>query len=351
MVSVRNLGVLVGCLIVAACRPDLTETVSIVGAPRMLAVRSDPPEAAPKAMLAYTALYADGSGAITSAPIDWAFCEARKPLKELGPVNPSCLARSADVLIELGVGPEVPAVMPDIACRQFGPDAPEPVPGQPASRPADPDTTGGYYQPLRLLVSTDGSDVYTIAETRVSCGVAGAPPDLSTAFQQRYHLNANPAVESLGIVNGTVVTPLAVDDGSGKTNPVATGQRLSTRVTWRACPDPDVCGDGVCGPDETAATCAGDCMAAQGCSGAERYVNMDLGSRSLVVEREGMRVSWFATGGAFDLDHTGRDATDPASTSDNAWTAPRQGGQVHLWVVLRDDRGGVGWMAYVLDVR
>jgi hypothetical protein len=174
---------------------------------------------------------------------------------------------------------------------------------------------------------------------------------VSTEFQKRYHLNANPAVDSVGTVNGAAVTPLAVDDGSGTANPVGMSRRLSLRVTWKACPDPDVCGDGICGPDETAATCAGDCMTPQGCSGAERYVNMDLGSRSLVVQREGMRVSWFATGGAFDLDHTGRDATDSASTSDNAWTAPGQAGHVYLWVVLRDERGGVGWTAYVLDVR
>ena len=61
-----------------------------------------------------------------------------------------------------------------------------------------------------------------------------------------------------------------------------------------------------------------------------------------------MHVSWFATGGSFDLDRTGRDGSDVTTTSDNGWTAPSSGTAVHLWIVLRDDRGGVGWAGYAL---
>ena len=34
----------------------------------------------------------------------------------------------------------------------------------------------------------------------------------------------------------------------------------------------------------------------------------------------------------------------------NAWTAPSDPGLVRLWVVLRDDRGGVGWAEYLIQV-
>ena len=62
-------------------------------------------------------------------------------------------------------------------------------------------------------------------------------------------------------------------------------------------------------------------------------------------------MSWFASGGTFDNDSTGRAATDPTPSTDDGWTAPATAGTVHVWVVLRDDRGGVGWMSYVLSVK
>ena len=60
---------------------------------------------------------------------------------------------------------------------------------------------------------------------------------------------------------------------------------------------------------------------------------------------------WFATAGTFDEDHTGREEGDVAPSTDNAWTAPSSAGQVHLWAVIRDDRGGVGWRSFTIDVR
>jgi len=60
-----------------------------------------------------------------------------------------------------------------------------------------------------------------------------------------------------------------------------------------------------------------------------------------------MRVSWFATGGSFDVDHTGRLESEFAqTTSDDTWTAPKDPGPVFMWVVLRDDRGGVDWQEF-----
>ena len=64
-----------------------------------------------------------------------------------------------------------------------------------------------------------------------------------------------------------------------------------------------------------------------------------------------MTVAWFATGGSFDNDRTGRDTSDLTASSDNGWHAPAAAGPVHLWVVLRDDRGGVGWAEYAFDVK
>ena len=345
---VKRRAVLLGVLVViGACKPNIDQTVSLVGGPRVLAVRSDPAEAAPKTQVAYTALVVDDTGDVSGAGVDWAFCEARKPLAQLGPVSPQCLQATGDALVPIGDGLQVSAPIPDVACRQFGPETPESMPGQPSGRPVDPDTTGGYYQPLRVLATTAGGDVTGIAETRLSCGLAGASADQSAAFNARYRANVNPIVDSLVVVGGATWTP----DTGGATNVVAAGQKFTLRVAWATCPVFDVCGDGICGPDETMSGCPGDCTKPAGCTGAERYVSFDLASQTVVDQREGMHVAWFATAGGFDVDTTGRDASDTTSSSDDGWVAPSQPGTVHLWVVLRDDRGGTGWAGYVVDVQ
>jgi hypothetical protein len=63
-----------------------------------------------------------------------------------------------------------------------------------------------------------------------------------------------------------------------------------------------------------------------------------------------MSVSWFATDGTFEADRTGRGEEDEISAAPNRWTAPDQPGPVHLWIVLRDSRGGTAWAEEVLEV-
>jgi hypothetical protein len=311
--------------VVAACKPDLNEAVSLVSSPRVLAVKTEPAEARPKSSVHLTALYVDSSGPVSSPPIDWAWCDARKPLKELGPVNAACAETSGDPFVPLGSGGQVAGTVPEDSCRQFGPDTPPAADGGVVGRPVDPDTTGGYYQPARLAVSASSGDVLAISETRLSCGLSSATPEQSAAFGAAYHANLNPVVDSLSAADG----PPFVSDEHGATNPLQAGAQLTLRASWASCP-----------ADATAS-----------CTGAESYFVLDLSSHQLVVQREGMRVSWFATGGTFGLDRTGRDSSDTTPWSENAWTAPTQPGVVHVWVVLRDDRGGVGWRGYAFDVR
>jgi hypothetical protein len=65
-----------------------------------------------------------------------------------------------------------------------------------------------------------------------------------------------------------------------------------------------------------------------------------------------MRLAWFATSGEFDHDRTGRAETEMETTSDNTWTAPTvtEATPVHLWLLLRDSRGGVDFAGYHLTV-
>jgi hypothetical protein len=347
------LAALGAALLATACKPSLDQTVSIVREPIVLAVRSDPPEAVPTPPaneVKLTALYVDGAGPIAGAAIDWAFCTARNPLANLGPVNPECLQASGSWFVPVGVGPQVSGALPDIACRQFGPEVPQPMMGQPQGRPVDPDPTGGYYQPIRVLAGTDAGASVTVGETRLSCGLAGGIGNVSADYQKRYHLNANPAVDSLSTAGAGSAEAALLPDDHGASNPVQAGAHIGLRAKWTSCPMADTCGDGFCGPDETVVSCPSDCTKPSGCTGSERYAGFDLAAQSIVDRREAIAVAWFATGGAFDEDRTGRVSSDVTTTSDNGWRAPAQPGTVHLWVILRDDRGGTGWAEYALAV-
>lgn len=307
--------------IAIACKPTLDDTTSIVSTARVLAVRAEPAEAAPKADVKLTALVADANGTVTNAPLDWAFCDLRKPLAELGPVSSYCMVRDADYLREIGAGSTVTTTVSETACREFGPDVPQAKMGEPAGRPVDPDLTGGYYTPLRLALSGASGDALTLERERIACGLAGATSEQLVDYKKRYRPNVNPEIDSLASEGAPV--PL---EGAGAAT-VAAGARVTLRASWATC-DPT-----------------------KECTGSETYAVFDVTTRALVDKREAMRVAWFATGGAFDRDNTGRDEGDDAAFSENGWKAPSAPGTVHLWVVVRDDRGGAGWRAYTFDVR
>jgi hypothetical protein len=325
-----------------ACAPTLPDNVPIVTTPRVLGVQASPPEGKPTTTTTFTALVVDDKGNVTAPKVTWEICNARNTLANLEPVSSECYVEGDSNLKPIGEGATAAAALPDIACRQFGPDVPVPVMGQPPGRPVDPDTTGGYYQPVSVFLG----GVASIYRARLSCGVAGAGPDQSAQYNSRYRTNVNPEVASLAVQGGATWAA----DTTGKINTVKAGQKVELQVAWPDCPLVDKCGDGVCGPDERKQSCPADCTKPKGCPGAERFVNFDLVSQQVVDAREGIHVSWFATGGSFDLDRTGSSSSNDATTSDNGWTTPSQKGPAHVWVVLHDDRGGVGWAGYAVQV-
>ncbi|MDB5219869.1 MAG: hypothetical protein JWO86_7796 [Myxococcaceae bacterium] len=338
--------VLAGVALVVGCKPDLDQRASRITSTRVLAMRSEPAEVEPREMVSFTALVVDADGrADTVPPPSWAYCTARKPLAELGPVSTACYAHDPAAFVGVGVGPRVDAAMPSSACRDFGPEVPTAKPGESYGRPVDPDPTGGYYQPLTLFLGGGDGDV-SVDTTRISCGVAGASSDDVIVFRQRYHANQNPRID--GIQIDGVEFPA---DATAPPRAIARGAHVAFHVVWPTCPAVDACGDGVCGPDESRLDCAADCAMPVGCAGSERYLYFDAEARQLVARHESMRVSWFATAGTFDRDRTGRGSDELETSSDNTWAAPADATTVRGWVVLRDDRGGVAWRSFALDVR
>jgi hypothetical protein len=322
-----------------ACLPENDDDLSLVDSPRVLAVRASPAEALPDTSVAFESLFVDAAGTRTDAPIEWAFCIARKPLSELGPINAECRDPGSESRIPIGAGISASAALPTDACRLFGPQLPEPKAGEPAGRPVDPDSTGGFYQPLVLDVA-EGPSSLTIFGSRLRCSLSGVTQSQSVAFERAYRPNENPSLESLRLAGGE---PLP-DATTGSVS-VSPGSELQLEASWAVCPSTSECGDGLCTSGEDTTNCAQDCTTPVGCSGAERYSWFDPETRQLSEKREWIRVSWFVNHGKLAEERTGREEDDPATTSTNRWRAPSSG-DTTLWIVLRDARGGVGFGSY-----
>jgi hypothetical protein len=271
-------------VVLTSCRPELDDRVSLVESPRLLAVRATPAEAKPGENVALEALFVDASGTIAAAPIDWSFCVERRALAESTPIAASCLSGAAG-LVPLGSGSTASGALPADGCRLFGPDRPEPKPGEPSGRATDPDASGGYYQPLRIA----WPGAVSVAEVRIRCGLAGATQEQVVQFGAS-RVNENPKI-------------LAFDHAES-------GARVTLQVRY---------------------------------SEPESYLWFDPVTRTLVERRETMRISWYATAGVFENERT--------ADGRNAWTAPGDARDVMVWVVVRDDRGGVAFGSYRLQVQ
>ncbi len=322
-----------GALALGGCIPELEDDTARITAPRVLAVRAVPAEAAPGDSVRLEALVA--SPEATRPDVAWALCTARKPLTELGPVAAECLSGGAGAQ-PLGAGPGVTTLLPKDACRLFGSLRPEPKPGEPAGRPVDPDPTGGYYQPV--IATLQGEE--TLGNVRLSCGLLAVPQAEALRYNGGYVRNQNPELEALTLEGVEPAPPGSVH--------VEAGARITLHASWASCPEEPSCGDGLCTAGENATLCPEDCRGGVGCSGAEVYLAYDAEQRRVVTRREALIVSWYVTAGELSERRTG--AARGATSATTRWTAPRQAGVARLWAVLRDDRGGVAYREVEVQV-
>jgi len=293
-------------LVVAGCRPDFGAPLSRVTAPRLAAVRFDPPEAAPGASVTATPFVVSPAGAVAWT-LDWSLCLVPKPTTVNDVVDPACLQPGGTTPLSTTATP-LPLTLPSNGCRLFGSDTPPVVAGQPPAQPRAPDVTGGYYQPVRA--DLDGAA--TIALARIRCALAGASFDVATAYAAAYVANRNPSL-----------TPLAAYDAAGAPvalDAVAAGSVVTLAVGWTA-------------------------------DSPESFPVLDPVAQALVTHREAMTVSWLASDGDIAASNSGRGEDDPALFATTTWTAPPTPGVVHLFVVLRDSRGGVDFAAWDATVR
>ncbi len=241
------------------------------------------------------------TGPASTAGLRWDFCTAPLPLTEDNVVSNACLGSAS--LIAAGAGPSTIAPTPKNGCSVFGPDPPSGA----GLRPADPDATGGYYQPLRAELA--GAET-AFALVRIHCDLANASASAATAFAAAYTLNQNPALLPLTATVAGVAASFAA---------IPPGARVAFTAGWAP-------------------------------ADAETFAYFDPASQTVTRQREAMQVAWYSTAGAFDTESTGRASTDLATTSANTWTAPTSAGRAFVFVVLRDSRGGVDFASVELTL-
>jgi hypothetical protein len=297
---------IVACVLLAAgCRPDFGAPLSRVSAARVAAVTLEPPEAPPGATVTATAFVVSADGT-AAPPIAWSLCLVPKATTVNDVVDPACLQPGGTTALAATAAP-LDVTLPSNGCRLFGPDTPPQPAGQPPVQSRAPDVTGGYYQPLRL--DLDGAS--TIALARIRCALAGASFDLAAAYAAAYVPNRNPSLTPLvAYAGGAPVALDAIDPGS----------EVTLAVGWT--------------PDSV-----------------ESFPVLDPAAQQLVAHREAMTVSWLASDGTIAAANSGRGEDDPALFTTTTWTAPSTAGVVHLFVVLRDSRGGSAVAAVDARVR
>lgn len=348
---VRAVAGAVTAVTLIGCRPEFGERAFSVSAPRVLSIQSDPAETKPDVPVTYAALVAGPQGPIANPALDWALCSDRRTLVEAGPIAATCLTMDSASLTHFGNGNPAAASVPKTACRLFGPDPPEPKPGEPPGRPVDPDPTGGFYLPVRLAFDDGQGIEFSAGSTRLQCGLPGATQEQAVEYEKAYRPNTNPSISELRLHRGGAIESVTFPAGSDPTVTAHPNENLAWEPVWPACPTDPVCGDGVCLPNESVSSCAADCTKPVGCAGAETYMFFEPNQHVLVTGREWVRVSFFATGGTFDVDRVGRAEDDRTTSVLNAWTAPPSAGRAWVWFVIRDARGGLGWSTVIVDVQ
>jgi hypothetical protein len=172
-------------------------------------------------------------------------------------------------------------------------------------RPAPPDPTGGFYQPVRL----GWEDSVSIARERLTCDPTGISLDLAQAYRAIREPNRNPRL-----------LPLVATLGEA---PADLGSLPALAVV--------------------------DLVASWPADSVQSYVTVDGERAALDWHSEKLWVALFATAGSLDFDVS--QAAPSENTARNRFHAPAGPGRLYVWTVLHDDRGGTDFAQTEIVVR
>lgn len=277
---------------------------------RVLAVKADPPEAAPGDEVTLRALALDFHEGKTGKPItlEWAWCAEPVPYGSSDLINLDCLQNeTAEYLHVIGTGGADDAVrftMPTLSDEQLG----------------LPDTTLGVYLAIRVIARAPG------------LGDGDPERTVQGVYRLRYHVpqsplasNENPTLRGLWMLPGDLDAADnpdgGIDDVSGLT-PLDDGAPLPVTkempVRLRA-------------------------LYEKGSIEDYSILEGDPADMKLKTVTETINTRWYATYGVLSPASNGPD--DPDTSLGLEKRAPEEkGALIDLYVVAHDERGGTDWL-------
>ncbi len=265
------------------CMPELDDDPYLVDGPRLIAVIAEPPEVRPHEPVTLTPVVVGGR----AGALSFRFCSVARSPADPRPISERCFSTPGAPLEPIEGGAR--GVVPTDACVRFGPDP------SGDARPADPDSTGGFYVPIVI----EGLGEPSAMLLRIHCTLPDAPADVARELEQRYALNQNPPPDGL-----------TLSDANGNDRPqLARGQTTTLRASWPA-------------------------------SARESYVWLPADTATIEERREAVSLNWFTDAAALATFATGRGEDDDATFSTNAITPAPDADSVRIWLTLRDSRGG-----------
>jgi hypothetical protein len=248
---------------------------------RVIAITADPPDIAPGATSTLTTTWANPGG--PAPTFVWTVC-GEPPSPTSGDLNPDCAANDlgAPMMPLAGNGPTVTVTMPELSIAQLG----------------LPDLSGGFYLPIRALITAGSQELTAFYRVRYFFGAASPNPP-----------NHNPALA------GVFTIPEADAGAADQTT---------------------------LGPDDSPVVHAGEKLhlrALVTADSAETYINPLHGTDPVT---EIVTMTWYTTAGSFNHNVTGEATPDTTLTFDKR--LPASGSTVTLWIVAQDERGGTNVM-------
>jgi hypothetical protein len=281
---------------------DNFKPASFVEGVRILGIHADPPEVASGEQAMLVPLVVDPGvdldAGVPDITYEWALCNKRPAIGI--DVDPDCFdADGGDLLTPLPTlaGGATMVTMPPRTLADFN----------------LPDTTGGFYVPVRLRISAGDTHITAFERLRWKAGFV--PP------------NQNPGAMGIAYVPtgtdgqlpdlGQTVDPQPLDENTPMDLPL--GGKLRLR------------GSDTPGSSESYMTFVGDLT--------------NPSNVTITTVTETVQFFWYASAGKLDPDVTGEARPDAIlDTTQYTDTLAARAGLVDLWLVVRDERGGVDFL-------
>lgn len=272
-----------------ACGPSF-DPPELLNRTRLLAVAAEPPELGAGEKTTLRALVYPPKAAVT---LEWAYCTQATTTTAVAPTASDCIENeTAPFLTPIGDGESIEFTMPAFPPTQFG----------------LPDSSFGVYLPIRVRLKEKGVLVETgIYRLRYTLPIPGV----------MLPKNQNPKL--LGLYQ--------VPDTAPSTGPTTQPLDETTPYPW----------DGKTPLKLRAALTDGSIETYQTVSG-------DLKNPTLKPANETIDFQWYGDTGKWSPPTTGPERPNTELALDPKKPAPATDRPIHIYIIARDERGGVAWL-------